>query len=125
EAFVGGFLLRRIPTFSITLERVTTVVALIVFAAMLSPVIAATVGVLSLYAGGIVQATQVRGSLRAWWVGDMVGLLLITPLILVWSTRPAAPRVVRWPETVALAAALAVVSALTFFSKSPHVPTVA
>jgi len=125
EAIVGAALLKRIPGFSMTLERFTSVIALITGAAMLSTLISATVGVASLYAGGIVQPSRVVATWRAWWVGDMVGALLITPLILVWSTAPRARRHIQRLETSALVAALVVVSALTFFNDPLHVPALA
>jgi signal transduction histidine kinase len=125
EALVGATLLRRIPNFSITLERVTSVVGLIVLAAVASTLVSATVGVLSLYAGGIVQSAHVRDTWRTWWIGDMVGALLIAPIILVWSAAANARREVHRLETAALVAVLVGVSALTFFSELPHVPTLA
>ena len=57
------------------------------------------------------------------WIGHMVGALVIAPIILVWSTASRARREVHRLETVALVAVLAIVSALTFFSELPHVPT--
>jgi signal transduction histidine kinase len=125
EALLGASLLRRVPNFSITLERVTSAVGLIVLAAMLSTLVSATVGVVSLYAGGIVAPAQIRDAWRAWWVGDMVGALLIAPVILVWSAAARARREVHRLETVALVAVLVAVSALTFFSELPYVPTLA
>jgi signal transduction histidine kinase len=123
EALVGAALLRRVPRFSITLERVTTVVGLIVLVAVFSTLISATVGVASLSAGGILQPPRLRDAWRAWWIGHMVGALVIAPIILVWSTTSRARREVRRLETVALVAVLAIVSALTFFSELPRVPT--
>jgi signal transduction histidine kinase len=123
EALIGATLLRRVPGFSITLERVSSVVGLIVLSALLSTLVSATVGVVSLYVGGLVQPPHIRGAWRAWWVGDMVGSLLIAPIILVWSTPARARREVHRMETVALVAVLAVVSAMTFFSELPYVPT--
>jgi signal transduction histidine kinase len=125
EAVIGAYLLRRIPNFSMTLERVTSVVALVVFAGMLSTLIAATVGVISLYAGGFIVPSQARETWRAWWIGDMVGTLLIAPLILVWSTTPRARCKVHWPEKLALGVALVAVSAMTFFSDLPLIPEMA
>ena len=125
EALVGASLLRRVPNFSITLEHVTSVVGLIVLAAMLSTLISATLGVVSLYAGGMVAPTQIRDTWRAWWVGDLVGALLIAPMILVWSSAARARREVRRLETTALVAVLVAVSALTFFSELPYVPELA
>src|SRR5829696_418306 len=122
EAIIGAALLRRVPNFSMTLERITSVIALIAGAAMLSTAISATVGVASLYAGGIVQPSRMLATWRAWWDGDMVGALLIAPLILVWSTAPRARRDIHRLETAALVAALVVVSALTFFDDLLHTP---
>jgi signal transduction histidine kinase len=125
EALMAAAILRRVPSFSITLEGVTSVIALIVGAAMLSTAVSATVGVLSLHLGGIVQSSEIRDTWRAWWVGDMVGALLLAPLILVWKTTPRAHREVHPVETVALVASLAVVSGLTFFDDLLHVPPLA
>jgi len=122
EAIIGAALLRRVPNFSMTLERITSVIALIAGAAMLSTAISATVGVASLYAGGIVQPSRMLATWRAWWVGDMVGALLIAPLILVWSTAPRARRDIHRLEAAALVAALVVVSALTFFDDLLQTP---
>ena len=123
EPLLGALLLRRVPRFSITLERVTSVVGLIVLVAVVSTVISATVGVASLYAGGILQPPRIRDAWRAWWIGHMVGALVIAPIILVWSSASGARREVHRLETVALVAVLAIVSALTFFGELPHVPT--
>ena len=125
EALIGAVLLRRVPGFSVTLERVTSVVGLIVLSAILSTLVSATVGVVSLYVGGIVQVPHIRDAWRAWWIGDMVGSLLIAPIILVWSSPARARLKVHRLETVALVAVLAMVSALTFFSELPHVPAFA
>jgi signal transduction histidine kinase len=122
EALIGAALLRRVPGFNITLERVTSVIALIVGAAILSTAISATVGVASLYAGGIVPPSRLLATWRAWWVGDLVGALLVAPLILVWRSAPRARREVQRLETAALVAALVGVSALAFFSDLPYVP---
>ncbi len=73
---------------------------------MLSTLISATVGVVSLYAGGIWNRRGCSPRWRAWWIGDMVGVLLIAPIILVWSTAPRARREVHPLETVALVAVL-------------------
>ena len=125
EAIVGAALLKRVPGFSMTLERFTSVIALIAGAAMLSTLISATVGVASLYAGDIVRPTRIVETWRAWWVGDMVGALLVAPFILVWSTAPRARRDIHRLESAALVGALVVVSALTFFNDLLHAPALA
>ena len=125
QVLAAATLLRRVPTFSITLERVTSVVALIVVAAVACTTISATVGVGTLYVAGLVRPSQLPEAWRAWWVGGMVGILLFAPLILAWSTRPRARRELHWVEKAALVASLTVVSALTFFENLLHVPKLA
>src|SRR6202011_621057 len=53
EALVGAYLLRRLPGFRTSLDRVADVIALIVFTALLSTTLSATIGVGSLSAGGL------------------------------------------------------------------------
>jgi len=125
EALAGAYLLRRLPNFSMTLERVTSVIALIVYGAVLSTLISSIVGVLSLYAGGLIGPGQVVESWRAWWIGDLVGCMLVAPLILVWVTTPRAQANVHLREKVALGVALVAVSALTFFSDLHGIPALA
>jgi signal transduction histidine kinase len=124
-AIVGAVLLRRTPEFSITLERVSSVIALIVWAAVVSTLISATTGVASLYAGGRVEPAHIHSTWRTWWIGDMVGVLLLAPLILVWARRPRVIPRVHPLESMALGASLVVVCALTFFSNRLHVPDLA
>ena len=116
EALVGAFLLKSLPTFSLTLERVRDVVAFIVFAAMLSTMLSASIGVASLSAGHVISDAHVRETWRAWWIGDMVGAVVITPIILVWRNAPHARFCQHWVEPLALGTALIVVGVLTFFS---------
>jgi signal transduction histidine kinase len=125
EALVGATLLRGMPTFSITLERVNSVIALIVWSALVSTLISATAGVTTLYAGGIVDAAHIRDAWRAWWIGDMVGVLLLAPVILVWARTPQAEHRVRWLETILLVASILVACALAFFNTLIRVPRLA
>jgi signal transduction histidine kinase len=57
-----------------------------VFAALLSTMISATVGVMSLRFAGLVPAQRIGETWLTWWVGDAVGALLVAPAILVWSS---------------------------------------
>ncbi|MBC7788861.1 MAG: MASE1 domain-containing protein [Anaerolineae bacterium] len=64
---------------------------MIVLAAGLSTVVSATIGVTSLYLGGIVSASQLAETWRAWWLGDLIADLLVAPVLLVWASRPKTP----------------------------------
>jgi len=124
EAVVGAYLLGRIPRFGVTLENVTSVVALIGIG-VLSTLVSATIGVASLYLGDILATPQLRETWRAWWVGDMVGALLITPIILVWFRPPQTRFRQQRRELVALVVTIIVVSSTTFFSGMTNLPTLA
>jgi signal transduction histidine kinase len=88
EAVVGAYLLRRIVGFRPSLDGLQDVLGLIVLAAGLSTMISSTVGVSSLYLGGIVPLAQAGEAWRAWWLGDLIGDLVVAPVLLVWATSP-------------------------------------
>jgi signal transduction histidine kinase len=88
EAVIAVYALRRIPGFQVSLERLADVIGLIVLAAGLSTMVSATVGVISLYLGGIISSAQVAETWRAWWLGDLIGDLLVAPVFLVWASGP-------------------------------------
>jgi signal transduction histidine kinase len=120
EAVVAAYALSSIPDFHRSLDRVRDVMALIVFAALASTTVSATIGVTSLRLGHIVTTAQVGETWRAWWFGDMIGDLLVAPVFLIWWWR--APRPALHPAYAWEAAALVVcvVAASTFvFSRTP------
>ncbi|HEX9298502.1 MAG TPA: MASE1 domain-containing protein [Actinomycetota bacterium] len=113
EALLGWFLLTRIG-FRNGLERVHDVIALVVGAAVLSTAVSATVGVTaSLFAGTIASSTYLQ-HWGIWWVGDMMGDLLVASLLLVWVGRWDDWRRSRALEAIVLLALLVAVSAFVF-----------
>ncbi len=91
EAVVGAYLLHRIVGTPFSLDRVRHVVALIVVAATGSTLISATLGVLSLCAGGVVPWSSFLSVVRVWWMGDAMGDLVFAPVLLVWTRRDDLP----------------------------------
>jgi signal transduction histidine kinase len=88
EAVLAVYALRQIHGFDASLERVRDVIGLIGFAAVMSTMVAASIGVTSLYLGGIVSWPQYAETWRAWWFGDLIGDLLVAPVLLVWVKAP-------------------------------------
>lgn len=88
EAVLGAYWLRRFPGFSGTLGRVQDVLGLVVVAALASTMVSATVGVSSLYFAGIVALSTYGSTWIAWWIGDMLGNLVVAPLLLTWGSAP-------------------------------------
>ena len=87
EALVGAWLLRRVR-FHEGLDRVWDVMALLGLAAGLSTTVAATVGATALCLSGA-QPWGAFGTLwLVWWLGDAMGILLFSPALLIWGSRP-------------------------------------
>jgi signal transduction histidine kinase len=104
EAVVAAWLLRRTPGFQPAMDTLPSIFRLVVLAALGSTLISAGLGVVSLQLGGILAPAEVPSALGLWWVGDMLSVLVLSPLLLVWSERwPGRPRPLRWLEVGALA----------------------
>ena len=124
EALLGSYALRRIPGFRTSLDRRSDVLGLIVLAATLSTIVSATIGVASLYFGGIASLAQLGPAWRAWWVGDLIGALLVAPVLLVWGSTPRIRRSAhRILEGAALAVLVTAVSLVIFGRPATHADT--
>ncbi|HJU66384.1 MAG TPA: MASE1 domain-containing protein, partial [Gemmatimonadaceae bacterium] len=114
-AVLATFLLRRVAGFDRSLERLRDALALIGLAAVLTPIVSATIGVFSLYAGDIVAADRMSETWRAWWLGDLIGDLVVAPALLVWTSgERRLPPARRLLEIAALAASVVILSFLVF-----------
>jgi signal transduction histidine kinase len=86
-------------------------------AGLIAPVAAATIGTGSLVAAGLVPPADTMSVWITWWIGDGVSILLVAPLVVMWSTRPFPDRrAAGWLE---LAGALLVVAAAGWFVFGP------
>jgi signal transduction histidine kinase len=109
-------LLRRVVGVHCSMDRIRDVLGLIFLAGMLSPLVSATVGTLSLFLSGTISAAQILITWRSWWLGDFIGDVVIAPLLLAWGSRgssiPARPP---WMlEAVALVVSLLALSLFLF-----------
>ena len=85
EASIGAFLVRRIVRRNLTFSSIHEVFAFTGFSALLSTTVSATVGtlVVTLLLGG----TSILETWFLWWSGDIVGILLFAPLLIIWKHR--------------------------------------
>jgi len=86
EVVVAAMLFRRLTQRRIGLERVRDVLALVA-CATLGTLISAIFGVVSLRLGDVIKASEFGSVFRTWWLADLSGALVLTPLILVWAAR--------------------------------------
>jgi len=87
EVIVGAVLLRRLIGRRATFGRSEHVSGMIL-AIGIATAISATVGTVSMLAGGVIAGPEVPKFWRTWWLGDTAGGLVVVPLIVVWASRP-------------------------------------
>jgi len=115
EAVVAATLLRDVG-FRPALDRARDVVFFVLHACVTGAALGALIGVTSLTVTGMMRGVTTWDAFLTWWVGDAMGLLLVAPLILVWSRRPRllGRSVGRAAEGVALTILVVATSAVVF-----------
>ena len=109
-------LLRRLD-FRPELHRLRDVLLLQVFGAAAPSVVSASVGTLALCLGGLQSWSAAPRLWSVWWLGDAMGVVLLTPFLLLWTTeRPVFPPLRSLLEGVVVLAGLAVVARQVFAS---------
>lgn len=88
EAVLGTLLLRNVLGFQYSMERLRDVLGLIVLGGLVSTTTAATIGVTSLFLEGSAPWADFSILWFEWWVGDMLGILVLTPFLMTWSDAP-------------------------------------
>jgi signal transduction histidine kinase len=83
-----------------------------ILAVGIATAISATVGTVSMLAGGVITGPEVPKFWRTWWLGDTAGGLVVVPLIIVWVSRPAEAwrRIRTWEGALLIATVTALAS---------------
>ncbi|MFB7467338.1 MASE1 domain-containing protein [Streptomyces sp. NPDC056224] len=116
---VCACLMLRRAGFRNELDRLRDVLALVFLGALAGMLISSTIGSGVLVLSGALDAGEFWRTWSVWWTGDAMGILVVTPFLLVlrkarWPSR-AGPG--RWFEAVALA--LGTVLATLFVTRTP------
>jgi len=85
QALVAYWLLLRVVRWQRSLDSVGDVMSFVVCAAVMAPLVSATIGSLSLCLGGTAQWSGFTSLWLTWWMGDGFGALIIGSLLLSWS----------------------------------------
>jgi signal transduction histidine kinase/integral membrane sensor domain MASE1/CheY-like chemotaxis protein len=115
EAITAVYLVRRFIGSRNPFQRAADVLKFVVFAAILSTAVSATIGNVTLCLSGAAAWNSFGRLWLTWWAGDGVGALVVTPLILSWVEKP----IERWrgrrlAEAVVLFILIAVLSATVY-----------
>ncbi|WP_449657735.1 MASE1 domain-containing protein [Streptomyces echinatus] len=111
----AALLLRR-AGFRTDISRLRDGLALVFLAALTATLISATVGVGLLVLKGSLAAHGFWPVWLAWWVGDAMGVLIVTPLLLMLHRARLPLPLGRWKEATALAAVTCVLVPVAVYS---------
>jgi diguanylate cyclase (GGDEF)-like protein/PAS domain S-box-containing protein len=123
EALTAAWLLRRFAGLEGSMEGFKPALGLVLFGALLSTAVSATIGVTSLCAGGVQPWGDYRSLWYTWWLGDAMGDLLVAPVLLTWTTWPRLESRRRSVEGAALLGGLTAVGLLVFTVRVPSLST--
>jgi signal transduction histidine kinase len=119
EVIVGAWLLRRLIGPKAALDR-TSQVGLMIVAVGTATAISATVGTVSILAGGVIDASEVPIFWRTWFLGDTAGALIVLPLALTWLADPrGAWRRLRTAEGLVVLGLVALLAVFAVTSDAP------
>ena len=80
SALVGAFLIRRFVGGQLSLQKMQHVIVLLVLGAAVPPIVAASIGSTALLVTHIPAWSGFTSAWRIWWLGDAMGVLIVTPL---------------------------------------------
>jgi signal transduction histidine kinase len=90
EAVVAALILRRFLDFQNSLERTRDVVAL-ALVSLFATTLSATIGTLTLMLTGNGVWVAFAPIWSTWWIGDLLGALVVAPVLLVWLSPSSFP----------------------------------
>ncbi|MGH7739313.1 MAG: MASE1 domain-containing protein, partial [bacterium] len=99
EGLAGAYLVGRFASGSAAFERARDILKFAILAGGIGTLISPTLGLASLCWGGFAPWHSWGNIWTTWWLGDMTGALIVTPVLLLWIRQPK----VRWrqlPETL-------------------------
>jgi PAS domain S-box-containing protein len=86
EAVIAWFLLQRSKRWGRSFDSVGDVMIFIVYAAVLAPLVSATIGSLSLCLSDPSEWQRFLRIWLTWWMGDGFGAVIVSPFLLSWSS---------------------------------------
>jgi PAS domain S-box-containing protein len=120
EAYSGAWLVCRYAGGSRAFDRIPNIFGLAFLSGIMSTALGATFGVTSLCLGHLAQWTQFASIWITWWLGDMVSILTVAPLVMLWMRRPLeTPKLRQIPEAIALLISVLLVGRIAFLGKNP------
>lgn len=87
QAGIGAWLIRQFTDFPTALDEPPVVFKTLALGGLAATVINPSWSVLVLHQAGIIPEGRWLQNWLTWWVGDSIGVLVFTPLILIWGVK--------------------------------------
>jgi PAS domain S-box-containing protein len=95
EALVAAYLIRRTAGPRPQLDEIRHLKSFLLMAVPLGALCSALIGSLSLWFSGSLSTADLPVALLIWWTGDLLGGLVVAPLLLAWVRSPDSPHLHR------------------------------
>lgn len=88
QAVVGALLIHRFVRFPSALAEAKDVIKFLVVGGPVSCLVNSTWGVTNLLLADVIEGVDYAFHWWTWWVGDTIGVITVTPLVLIWAAKP-------------------------------------
>jgi PAS domain S-box-containing protein len=121
-AVVGAYLLRSpFTNFRPGMQRIRDVLMLTGFGAVGAALVGSAAGTWALTSSGLAPSAVGPMLWFTWWLGDAVGIIVVTPLLLTWQRLPQVrPQLRQIAELVVLLALLGISAWINFYLMTEH-----
>lgn len=90
QAGVSSYLIQRALHYQLALDTNRSILLFFLLGGLLGCMISASVGVVSLYAMNAISSAEIQINWANWWMGDLFGVLMVTPIVLILFAQPRA-----------------------------------
>jgi diguanylate cyclase (GGDEF)-like protein/PAS domain S-box-containing protein len=87
EGLAGAYLVNRFANGRHAFDRARDIFLFAVLAALVSTTVSPTLGVASLTLGGFAEWSRFGAIWTTWWLGDAAGVLVVTPVLVLWALK--------------------------------------
>ncbi|MGH7498752.1 MAG: MASE1 domain-containing protein [Gemmatimonadales bacterium] len=85
EGLLAAYLLRRVAGPRPRLDEARTARTLVLVAAPLGALVGAAIGAVTLFVARVVPGSAVPPTIAVWWTGDLLGALVVAPVLFAWA----------------------------------------
>ena len=120
EALLGAWLVNRYVHGVKAFDRAYDIFKFVLLAGMVSTAVSATFGATTLCLWREARWEQYPAIWSTWWLGDMLGALIVAPLLLIWVTQPfSRPKLNRLVEGSGMVLVVVVLGLILFLDAIP------